>query len=169
MKFIVAQLLGIIGPSLKIVSIQFKDKKNILLMFVMVNTTIGIELLLLKAYSGAMVCFIAVIQTVINYLYVRINKNLPKFYIPIYIIVSLAAGIYSYKMIIDSLAIICAMLYIASICQTKEKNIRIISFFNIFLWIIYNLYNKAFTDALFKVAFLISTLIAIYKYDVKRE
>ncbi len=169
MKFLVAQILGIIGPSLKIVSIQFKDKKKILLMFVLVNLTIGIELLLLNAYSGALVCFIAVVQTIINYLYIRKDKKFPMFYIPIYVIVSLIAGIYSYKELMDILTILCAMLYIASICQTKEKNIRIISFLNMSFWIVYNLYNSAYTDALFKVGFLISTAIAIYKYDIKNK
>ena len=168
MKFLIAQILGIIGPSIKIISIQFKDKKKILLMFTLVNLIIGIELVLLEAYTGALVCFIAVIQTIINYIYVKKDKKLPKIFIPIYVILSLIVGIYSYKELMDILTIICAMLYIASICQTKEKNIRIISFMNFSCWIIYNLYHHAYTDVLFKVGFLISTAIAIYKYDIKK-
>ena len=167
MKFLIAQILGIIGPSIKIISIQFKNKKNILLMFILVNLIIGIELSLLNAYTGALVCFVAVIQTIINYIYTTKNKKLPKFFIIIYVIVSLCVGIFSYKELMDLLTFFCAMLYIASICQTKEKNIRIISFLNFVFWIIYNLYHRAYTDALFKIAFLISTAIAIYRYDIK--
>lgn len=168
MKFIIAQILGVIGPVLKIIGIQFKDKNKILLMFVLVNLTIGIELILLKAYAGAIVCLIAVVQTFINYIYNKKNQKLPKFYIPIYIVVSLIAGIYTYEEPMDVLAIICAMLYIASICQVKERNIRIVSLINMSIWIVYNFYFKAYTDGIFKIGFVISNLIAIYKYDIKR-
>ena len=168
MKFLIAQILGIIGPSIKIISIQFKNKKNILLMFILVNLIIGIELALLDAYTGALVCFVAVIQTMINYIYVKKDKKLPNFFIVIYVIASLIVGIYSYKELMDILTILCAMLYIASICQTKEKNIRIISFLNFVFWIIYNIYHMAYTDALFKIAFLVSNANAIYKYDIKK-
>ena len=167
--FIMAQILGIIGLVLKIIAIQFKDKKKILLMFILVNLTIGIELLLLKAYAGAIVSLTAVAQTTINYIYVKKDKKLPRFYIPIYVIISLSLGIYSYKELMDILTILCAMLYIAIIFQTKEKNIRMLSFFQIVCWITYNIYHMAYTDALFKIGFLISNIIAIYKYDIKKN
>ena len=167
MNFIIAQILGLIGALLKIVSIQFKSKKKILLMFILVNLITGIELILLKGYTGALICFIAAIQTFINYIYVIKNKKLPKFFIPIYVIISLIIGMYSYKELMDILPVICSMLYIASICQTKEKNLRILSFINISIWVVYNIYHMAYTDVLFKICILISNAIAIYNYDIK--
>ena len=169
MKYIIAQIFGIIGPSLKIVGIQFKNKEKVLFNFILVNLIIGIELVLLEAYSGAIVSLIAVIETLINYIYNKKNKKLPNYFICIYILISIIAGILTYKIKMDILATVCAILYIVSICQTKEKNLRLISLFSICIWIIYNIYFKAYTDTCFKIGFLISTMIAIYRYDIKKS
>ena len=169
MKFYIAQCLGIVAATLKILSIQFKDKNKILIMFMLVNLVGGTGLFLLEGYTGSLICFVAVIQTLINYIYVRKDKKLPSYYIPIYVIMSLSVGLYSYREWMDIFTLICAMLYIASICQTKENKLRIYALLNIICWLIYNSYHRAYTDIFFKVIFLISNLNAIYKYDIKKK
>lgn len=166
--FLTAQILGLIGAIVLIVSIQFKHKKNIIISIAIANMLFVISFLLLNAYSGAIICLIAAIEAIINYTYDVKKKKLPKILIPIYIIIPLICGVLIYKTFIDMLPIICSMLSILLILQRKEKYIRIITFISIVLWIAYDMLVAAYTTMLSDCFFLISTTIAILRIDLKQ-
>lgn len=85
------------------------------------------------------------------------------------IIISIILGTITFKSYIDILPIICSILYIFSIIQTKEKNIRRISFVNILLWIIYDIVCQAYTTAISDTFMTISIIIGMYRFDYKKE
>jgi hypothetical protein len=164
--FIAAQIAGLIGSGINIFSIQFKEKKKLLICFALANLLFAINFFLLSEYAGAVICLIAFAQTIVSYLFHIRNKEFPRILIPIFIVISLICGFIAYESYIDILPAICSVLYIISIIQKKEKYIRDTVLVNVLLWVIYDAYVMAYTAMISDVFFTISTLIAIIRYDL---
>lgn len=168
-NFIIAQIFGIIGIIFSVLSMQMKTKKNIMLMLLGLNLASALNFLFLNSISGSLVCFFAVLETIINYIFDSKNKKVPIYVVIFYIIVNLALGIATYHHIIDIIPIICALLYCATVCTSKEANIRKIMFGNQTLWLIYDLIVKAYMFSISNILTLISIIISIYRYDIKKR
>lgn len=164
--FLLAQIIGLIGVIVNIVSIQLKNKKNILMLFLIANVLFGITFFLLKSYTGSVICLIAAIQTYINNIFVNNGKVLPKKLIILFILISAIAGFLSYKSIVDIMPVMSSVLYIFSIVQSNEKNIRLLTFLNMLLWSVFDIVVGAYTASISDIIFLISTIVAIYRYDI---
>lgn len=168
--FIAAQIFGILVIISNVLAMQMKNKKQIILMFILANLFSAINFILLQSYSGAIICIFAIVQTFINKLFENKNKQVPKIVIGIYIIISIILGAITFKGYIDIVPIICSILYtVTIIIQDKEKNIRIISLINIILWILYDIVCQAYTAAISDSLMTISTIIGMYRFDYKRN
>ncbi len=167
--FIVAQLFGILVIIANVLSMQMKSKKQIIFMFILANLFSAINFILLQSYSGAIICFFAIIQTFINKIFERKEQNIPKIVILIYVIISIILGTITFNTIIDILPIICSILYTITIIQNKEKNIRRISLVNIILLIVYDIVCQAYTAAISDSLMTISTLVGMYRLDYKKN
>ena len=165
--FIVAQFFGILVIIANVLSMQMKNKKQIILMFILANLFSAINFILLQSYSGAVICFFAIIQTFINKIFEIKQQQVPKIIIGIYIVISIILGVITFNNIIDILPIICSILYTLTIIQEKEKNIRRISLVNIILWIIYDIVCQAYTATISDLLMTISTIIGMYRFDRK--
>ncbi len=166
--FVTAQIFGILVIIANVLAMQMKNKKQIILMFILANLFSAINFVLLQSYSGATICIFAIVQTFINKFFENKNKQVPKIVIAIYIIISIILGAITFKASIDIVPIICSILYTLTIIQDKEKNIRIISLVNILLWILYDTVCQAYTAAISDSLMTISTIIGIYRFDYKK-
>lgn len=166
--FLVAQFFGILVIISNVMAMQMKNKKQIIFMFILANLFSAINFVLLQSYSGAIICIFSIIQTFINKIFEKKEKQVPKTIIAIYIIISIILGAITFNSYIDVLPIICSILYTITIIQHKEKNIRIISLANIILWIIYDIVYQAYTAAISDSFMTISTIIGIYRFDYKK-
>lgn len=165
--FIVAQFFGILVIIANVLSMQMKNKKQIILMFILANLFSAINFILLQSYSGAIICLFAIIQTFINKIFEK-KQQVPKAVIGIYIAISIILGAITFNSLIDILPIICSILYTITIIQDKEKNIRRISLANILLWIIYDIVCQAYTAAISDSLMTISTIVGMYRFDYKK-
>ena len=95
--FIVAQFFGILVIILNVISMQMREKKNILLCFLLINIFSSINYFLLESNSGAIICFFAIIQLLINNYFEKRGKSIPKIVIAIYIIISIFLGMITYN------------------------------------------------------------------------
>ena len=166
--FIVAQFFGILVIIANVLSMQMKNKKQIILMFILANLFSAINFILLQSYSGAIICLFAIIQTFINKIFEKKQQQVPKVIIGIYIVISIILGAITFNSLIDILPIICSILYTITIIQDKEKNIRRISLVNIVLWIIYDIVCQAYTAAISDLLMTISTIVGMYRFDYKK-
>lgn len=167
--FIIAQLFGILVIISNALSMQMKQKRHMITMFMIANLCSVINFILLKSYSGATICFFAIIQIFINYIFERKEKEVPKIVIAGYIIISILIGLITFNTYIDILPIISSILYTLSIIQTKEKNIRKIVLINSISWTIYEFITMAYTAGLSDALMTISSLIGIYRFDYKKQ
>ncbi len=161
-----AQILGLLGIITNAIGIQLKNKKNILIAFMLANLFFGLSFLLLKGYSGAVICLVATIQTFIKYLFDKKNIKFPLYLIIVYIVIAIICGLFTYRGLIDILPVLCSVLYTLAIIQHKESNLRIITLVNIILWTIYDFVVGAYTAGINDVVLTFSTMIAIFRYDI---
>ena len=167
--FIIAQIFGVIGIVFSVLSMQMKTKKNIMIMLLGLNLASALNFLFLGSISGSLVCFFAVLETFINYLYNNKNKTVPNYIISIYVIVNIGLGLISYKGLLDIIPIVCALLFCATVCTKKESNIRKIMFGNQSLWLVYDIIVKAYMFSVSNILTLISIIISIIRYDLKKQ
>lgn len=65
--------------------------------------------------------------------------------------------------------IICSILFTIMILQKKEANIRKLALINIIIWVVYDLLCKAYTGAISDLITASSTIIGIYRFDIKKK
>lgn len=166
--FIAAQICGILVIIFHVLSMQMKDKKNIILMFILINFFSAINFILLKSVSGALICAFAVMQVLINKYFENKMNRVPNIVVGSYIVISIIIGVASFKIFVDIIPTICSILYSITIIQSKEKNIRLLSLVNIVLWVAFDLAYGAYTTVISDFITVVSTLIGIYRFDYKK-
>lgn len=167
--FIVAQFFGILVIISNILAMQMKKKKQILFLFIFANLFSSINFILLKSYTGAIICSFAILQNFINDIFERKGIKIPGKVIFTYALILVILGALTYNNLIDVVPVICSLLYTIIIIQSKESNIRKLSLINIILWVIYDLVYFAYTAAISDVITTISTIIGIYRFDYKHD
>lgn len=169
LSFWIAQILGIIGIIINVISMQLNDKKKILICYIAANWIFAINFYLLNAYTGAIICFISGFETFINNLYNNKSKKIPKWLIFIYFVVSVTLGIYTYSAFVDFIPIIGSILFIGAISVNKESTIRKVTLINMIMWTIYDIFVKSYFAAISDFLMMISSIIGIFRFDIKKE
>jgi hypothetical protein len=164
--FVLAQIISLFALLANVVGIQLKKKQHILFSFIIAATFFTISFILLGAYSGAVICAIAGVQTVTNYIFERRQRKFPNWLTMAFIVISIIGGIATYHNIYDILPVIGAIAYILSIVQTQESRIRKITLFTLVLWIVYDIIVAAYVTVAGDAMFFISAMIAIVRYDI---
>lgn len=167
--FVLAQILSLSGMLVNAIAVQFKTKKQILLAIVLSNVLFVISYILLGAYVGAITCGVTAIEIIINTLLEDKGKKTPKTLIVMYVIIFIAIGITSFGKAIDVLPIIASLLFVPTLIQSKEKYVRLLILGNLTSWMIYDIFVRAYFAAFSDLFIISSTLIAIYRYDIKKE
>ena len=168
-NFAVAQIFGIIGIIFSVLSMQMKTKKRIMWMLLGLNLASALNFVFLDQWSGSLICFFAVIETFVNYLFDSKNKKIPIFIIAFYVIVNISLGIFTYHSPLDILPIICSLIFCATVCVPKESQVRKLMMGNQVVWLIYDLSVKAYMFSISNVLTIISTGIAMYRFDYKKS
>ena len=68
-NIIVANVILGISSLINVITMQFKDKRKILIDMILANFVALLSFLILKKYSAIVVCLIAIVQTYIKYKY----------------------------------------------------------------------------------------------------
>lgn len=173
MNFIIAQWLGIITTIVALLSVQFKNVEFILIGQIISNILVALSYLLLGGLSGAWICILAAVQTVIIYFLDKLdikNKSRKKVVLLILFVVGYVVGtMMVYKDWRDVVAGICAILFVLAIMQTDSGKLRIIMMLNALLWIIYDYKTEAYTSILTHGLELLSILTAMIRLDRKAK
>lgn len=166
--FIIAQLFAILACILNIASLQMKKRKNILFLLIFGNVFGAIGLLVLKAYSGALIQFVFTIQTLSNYLLEVKNRKNNYCTVAIYILISIILSLFSFSTFYDVIPLVSSILRTITIVQENERKIRLFNLSSLILWIPYYIIFNAWINLLTCIFILISNIISIYRYDLKK-
>lgn len=173
MNFIIAQWVGIITTVVALLSVQFKRVELILIGQIISNVLVALSYWLLGGMSGAWICILAAVQTVIIFFLDKAdikNKSRKKMFLLILFVMAYVVGtMIVYKDWRDIVAGVCAILFVLAIVQSESGKLRIIMMVNALLWIIYDYKTKAYTNILTHGLELLSILIAMIRLDRKSK
>ena len=166
MEFIIAQIIGIIGAIFAMLAAQMKEKKKYLICYAISYGFFVINLILLKAYAGAMNCVILTILTIISTKYEK--KQFPIWLAIIFGILILIGNIKTYNNIFSLLPAVASYIYLFILLSKNMKIVRQSTVILRLLWTIYDFIVKAYTTFAVDIFSVISSLIAIYRVDIKK-
>ena len=161
MEFIVAQIIGVIGAGLAMVAAQMKEKKKYLIFYAISYGFFVINMILLKAYSGAINCVI--ISTKYE------KKKFPIWLAILFGIIILIGNIITYNNIFSLLPAVASYIYLFILLSKNMKMVRKSTVVLRLLWAIYDFIVKAYTTFALDIFSFISSLIAIYRLDIKNK
>ena len=136
-------------------------------MFIISYSFFVINLILLGAYSGAINTFIALILTIISS---RLNdKKFPMWLLLLFILLILIGNIITYSNVFSLLPAVASYIYLIILLLSNMKIIRRWTVLLRVLWIIYDYIVRAYTTFVIDIVSFISSLIAIYRLDIKKK
>ena len=152
MSFWIAQLVGIEGLLLLLISYRRKDTNQILVVQLLASLCYIVHYLLLGAYSGLFICFLEFVR---DFLYYKTDKDRLIFLLsaPFYILV----GYLGYNHYIDVLPILACL--IDGFALTKRKKYVLYgSLIAYSLWIVYDIYVFSIPSILSDFIIILSNL-----------
>ena len=167
--FILAQILAFVACGLNVISMQCKKRRKILFYLIIGNIVGAIGLILLKAYTGALIQFIFALETLINYILEIKGKRNTIWHVAFYILLSVVASFVTFGGWIDIIPLLSAILHTITIIQEKEKDIRCINLSSLVLWIPYYIVFSAWANLITCLCIVVSNVVSIIRYDLKRQ
>ena len=166
--FIVAQGLGLIGLIVNVVSIQFKKKKYIVLGKSVFNICYGIQYLLLGSLTAFLTSIIAVIRNLL-FISKKVAEKKSKIVLLIFLIIPVVVGIFTCENIIGVVPVINTMAQAYLMWQDDTKRLRKGLIIVYIMWLFYNIYIMAYMAFITTIFNIISTSIAMYRYDFNQK
>ena len=166
--YYVGQAFGVLVTLGAIVSLQLKNKKQMLCVSAVVNVLAALNILLLDEFSsGVIICFVAVFQILVSlwHEYKNTDVTLPEKII--FLVLYVAGGALGFKSWIDILSIVAAVLYMLAMFQKKEQHIRLFLMGNMATWTVYHLVLGS-TAVFAQIAGIISSIVALVRYRNKQ-
>lgn len=168
--FWLGQLFGLIAIIFIVISIQQNNKKKILILQILSNCCYALQYVFLGAYTATVSCLIGICRGILFEKFCTNNKKKNPIWVLLLVIaMSLVNGIVTYKDPYSILAIISPVVYGYGLWQNNLKLFRIIALLNPILWIFYNIHVQAYTGIISSVFEITSAVIAIYRYDIKKQ
>ena len=158
---LIATVLGLIEPF-------GKNMKTILLFNFMGNLLVGFSYFLIGNMSGALICFVAFVQVVINFIFDVKEHKIPCWLVVCYLMAFLSVNLLTFASWYDIFALIASVLFVLSVAQSNAKFYRVLYFLNSTIWILYDFFSKAYGNLFTHIVLFIASLISIAIRDKKK-
>ncbi len=165
---LVIQLIGFLALASSLISFQFKKHGRILLFRTASELIFALQYILLGAWTAAIMDGISVVRNMLYTSLVKKNRSTTPV-IVVFCIFVVATGLIAFDGIISLLPIISKLLTTVSYGMKKEKWLRLITLPSCIFWIIYNVFVGSAAGVLADSMTLISLLIAMYKFDIRKQ
>ena len=164
-----AQLFGILGAASMMISSWQKKRKRIFFFLLFDNIFYFLQYIVLNAYSGAFINVVGLARTIIFS-----KKGESKFLktnYPLYLIIilNIVVNIFTYDGIKSLFPAIASIIYAIVLWQEKPKSIRKGTSIMLLMWFVYDITVNAYVGALTEGILFISSVIALYKFDIRKE
>ena len=161
MEFYIAQGISIITCIVAVIMVQLNSMKMILLFQIIANLLSASTYFLLGGISGAGICFIAIIQSVVMYIY-DAKKVKPHLGVIIgFIVAYLLCSVIYYQSPVDIFSGLAAVFFAISIVKTKPRASKGWYSLNPLCWLVYDLSTAAYVNFGLHLSILISSAIAL--------
>ncbi|MCK9288316.1 MAG: YgjV family protein [Sphaerochaetaceae bacterium] len=167
MAGLIAQFLGILALLCMVLSYQQKVRVGLLKMQMLSNGLFVVSYFMLGAVSMAVMCLINVAR---SFVFIKNDTKWGKSPLWLYFFlgISLIGGIISWEGPISLLVIIATLILTVALYSKNLKFMRRMFLFPPLLYLSYNLLNKSIGGVGSDVFCLISAMIAIWRFDIKK-
>lgn len=168
MTFIIAQIIGGINTVIAVCDAQFKSVRNILIANICMNILSALNYLLLGGISGTVMCLIAISLCIVSYCYTLKERDIPAFWVSLYIIIYLISLLATYKGIEDIFSFLGAFFCVIALTRKTAAGYRKYGLGNCISWIVYSICTKAYTAIGTYALLIVSILYAVFRQDLKK-
>ena len=166
MSFWIAQIFALIGYTFLIISFQYNNMKKLMICQMVCSLCFYIQYAHLNALSGMYSQLFGVFQIGLMWL-LKEKINKPILYIST--IMSCVIALLGYQNIISIFAIAGSTLYTYIFLKGNMKILRYGNILACLFFIVYGIYNLAIVAVIFQIILVISSIVAIYRFDKKRN
>ena len=158
LPYIISQILVIIYYFIYSWTFHLKDSNKILVCSIIATIISAISYVLLNAYTGMAMCFVAIIR---NLLFAKEKKNILN--LSLIFLLTLIASIFTFDSYFCLFNIVATLIYTYALWQKNTKIYKLLGIIVNGLMIIYNIYiQSVFGVVLISIAF-ISSIIGFLK------
>lgn len=169
--FLIAQLFGIFSTVAAILCVQARSAGGVLIGQILANGFSGISYGLLGSLSGAWVCVLAAVHSVLISFIRRMEKSRQKRWIPVisvvFSIAYVAGSVVTYSQWPDVISCVCALLFVLTIAQEDASRMRNVMLVSMTLWVIFDISVCAYTNIITHGSTIVSILAAKVRLDRK--
>jgi hypothetical protein len=169
--FLIAQLFGIFSTVAAILCVQARSAGGVLIGQILANGFSGISYGLLGSLSGAWVCVLAAVHSVLISFIRRMEKSRQKRWIPVisvvFSIAYVAGSVVTYSQWPDVISCVCALLFVLTIAQEDASKMRNVMLVSMTLWVIFDFSVCAYTNIITHGSTIVSILAAKVRLDRK--
>ena len=173
MNFLIAQAMGIFSTVAAICCVQARTAGFILLGQFLANAFSGISYGLLGSLSGAWVCILAAVHSmlisVVNKLEDYRRKKWVTAISAVFSVAYVAGSVLTYAQWPDIISCICALLFVVTIAQRDAGKMRNVMLISMSLWVIFDIAMGAYTNITTHASTILSILTAKFRLDRKNK
>ncbi len=168
-SFYLAQVIGALTTVTVVVAAQLKNMKYILLCQICANLMVALSSAMLGGLSGAWICAVAAVQTVVLYVLDKkgISQQAKSRLLWLFAAMYVGGTVLVYQNWGDLVSCTGALLYLLAIVQTKSSKYRRYICINTLLWLVYDLTILAFGSMVTHGVEFASAVIGIFRLDIK--
>ena len=168
LAFYIAQGISVLTGVLAILTMQLKNMRTILFLQVVINLMASTNYLLLGGDSGAFISLLAILQSIVMFLYNK-NEKKPQWWLTVAFVLGYW-GISVYNIISSGevmgiLPAVAAFCFCMSLVQEKAWIFRVWGALNPAFWMPYDLVTRSYVMFFVHLGIFISTVVAMVRLD----
>ena len=164
---IIIQIIGVCAMASCAVCFQAKKRGRILVFQILANLFWVVHFLLLKAYTGTLLCALSAIRCGVYYFLEGRQKYLVFSAVGVFCIISTVISILTYEGYLSLLALVGTLLQCVSFAVSKPNTIRVISLCASPFWFTYDILSLSYTGAVNEIISVISMIVGLIRYRKK--
>lgn len=165
---IIYYVFSILSIFFFIASVQFKEKKNILLMQSFASLTYIVVYAIVGALSGCLTEFVEQTKDLVFYYYENKKKKIPLILLIIFVALLFLIGVFSYQGLNSLIPLLITAAYFISSYFKNPFHIRIVMLVCGFIWIYYNISVHAYIIIIGNVLEIFSATISLIRFRKKK-
>ncbi|MBE6138695.1 MAG: YgjV family protein [Firmicutes bacterium] len=164
--FYIAQLFGLVGLIITVISFQQNNKKKLLNYQIFSGLFLAVHYFILNAITGVFMNLIGIMR---NIIFIKYGKKVPLKYSYIIIAGIVALSFVFYDGFLSLLPGAACLVYTFGASQNNLTITRFSGLISSSLFLIYNIKVLAIVAVISTIIELISVSLAIYRFDIKQK
>lgn len=171
LSFYIAQIIGVLATVTVVAAAQFKNMKYILLCQIAANLLVALSSGMLGGLSGAWICGVAAVQTVVLYILDNrgVSQKTKNWLLPVFAAMYVGGTILVYQGWGDLISCTCALLYLLAMVQKDAGKYRRYILLNALLWLVYDITIIAIGNMVTHSIELISVIVGMVRLDREKK